>query len=81
METREYTDALQFAADVRLMFSNCYKYNPPGHEVVGMARKLQVCLLVVKSFFKTFAYLIFLFPFINAISAYCSQEIKSFLTG
>ncbi|KAK9973241.1 hypothetical protein ABG768_023982 [Culter alburnus] len=41
METREYTDALQFAADVRLMFSNCYKYNPPGHEVVGMARKLQ----------------------------------------
>ncbi|TRY66366.1 hypothetical protein DNTS_035184 [Danionella cerebrum] len=41
METREYTDALQFAADVRLMFSNCYKYNPPGHEVVSMARKLQ----------------------------------------
>ncbi|XP_067315652.1 bromodomain testis-specific protein isoform X2 [Pseudorasbora parva] len=41
METREYTDALQFAADMRLMFSNCYKYNPPGHEVVGMARKLQ----------------------------------------
>ncbi|XP_043097355.1 bromodomain testis-specific protein isoform X1 [Puntigrus tetrazona] len=41
MEGREYTDALQFAADVRLMFSNCYKYNPPGHEVVAMARKLQ----------------------------------------
>ncbi|XP_056102213.1 bromodomain testis-specific protein isoform X2 [Rhinichthys klamathensis goyatoka] len=41
METREYMDALQFAADMRLMFSNCYKYNPPGHEVVGMARKLQ----------------------------------------
>ncbi|KAG1940801.1 bromodomain testis-specific protein isoform X1 [Pimephales promelas] len=41
METREYTDALQFAADMRLMFSNCYKYNPPGHEVVGMARRLQ----------------------------------------
>jgi len=47
METREYTDALQFAADMRLMFSNCYKYNPPGHEVVGMARRLQVCLFVV----------------------------------
>ncbi|XP_050968068.1 bromodomain testis-specific protein isoform X3 [Labeo rohita] len=41
MEAREYTDALQFAADMRLMFSNCYKYNPPGHEVVNMARKLQ----------------------------------------
>lgn len=41
MEAREYTDALQFAADVRLMFSNCYKYNPPSHEVVAMARKLQ----------------------------------------
>ncbi|XP_016329066.1 bromodomain testis-specific protein-like isoform X4 [Sinocyclocheilus anshuiensis] len=41
IEAREYTDALQFAADVRLMFSNCYKYNPPGHEVVAMARKLQ----------------------------------------
>lgn len=41
MEAREYTDALQFAADVRIMFSNCYKYNPPSHEVVAMARKLQ----------------------------------------
>ncbi|KAL1272921.1 hypothetical protein QQF64_028783 [Cirrhinus molitorella] len=41
IEAREYTDALQFAADMRLMFSNCYKYNPPGHEVVNMARKLQ----------------------------------------
>ncbi|XP_056606007.1 bromodomain testis-specific protein isoform X2 [Triplophysa dalaica] len=41
LETREYTDAMQFAADMRLMFSNCYKYNPPAHEVVAMARKLQ----------------------------------------
>ncbi|XP_026119302.1 bromodomain testis-specific protein isoform X1 [Carassius auratus] len=41
IEAREYTDAFQFAADVRLMFSNCYKYNPPTHEVVAMARKLQ----------------------------------------
>ncbi|KAA0713064.1 Bromodomain testis-specific protein [Triplophysa tibetana] len=41
LETRGYTDALQFAADMRLMFSNCYKYNPPAHEVVAMARKLQ----------------------------------------
>ncbi|XP_056124189.1 bromodomain-containing protein 3a isoform X2 [Rhinichthys klamathensis goyatoka] len=41
MDSREYQDAQTFAADVRLMFSNCYKYNPPDHEVVAMARKLQ----------------------------------------
>lgn len=42
MENREYHDAQEFASDVRLMFSNCYKYNPPDHDVVAMARKLQV---------------------------------------
>lgn len=42
MENRDYRDAQEFAADVRLMFSNCYKYNPPDHDVVAMARKLQV---------------------------------------
>lgn len=42
MVEREYMDAQDFAADFRLMFSNCYKYNPPTHEVVIMARKLQV---------------------------------------
>lgn len=42
LEAREYRDAQEFGADVRLMFSNCYKYNPPDHEVVAMARKLQV---------------------------------------
>uniref|UniRef100_A0A671N7Y7 Bromodomain-containing protein 3-like n=1 Tax=Sinocyclocheilus anshuiensis TaxID=1608454 RepID=A0A671N7Y7_9TELE len=41
MDGREYQDAQSFASDVRLMFSNCYKYNPPDHEVVAMARKLQ----------------------------------------
>ncbi|XP_042272544.1 bromodomain testis-specific protein isoform X1 [Thunnus maccoyii] len=41
MDQREYANAKEFAADVRLMFSNCYKYNPPSHEVVYMARKLQ----------------------------------------
>ncbi|XP_054458737.1 bromodomain testis-specific protein isoform X2 [Anoplopoma fimbria] len=41
MDQREYANAKEFAADVRLMFSNCYKYNPPTHEVVNMARKLQ----------------------------------------
>ena len=42
MDCREYRDSQQFAGDIRLMFSNCYKYNPPDHDVVGMARKLQV---------------------------------------
>lgn len=42
MDGREYHDSQQFSADVRLMFSNCYKYNPPDHDVVAMARKLQV---------------------------------------
>ncbi|KAL0992630.1 hypothetical protein UPYG_G00095980 [Umbra pygmaea] len=41
LDNRQYRDAQEFAADVRLMFSNCYKYNPPDHEVVAMARKLQ----------------------------------------
>lgn len=42
MEKREYKKPDDFAADVRLIFTNCYKYNPPDHEVVLMARKLQV---------------------------------------
>lgn len=42
MDKSEYSDPQSFATDVRLMFSNCYKYNPPDHEVVAMARKLQV---------------------------------------
>ncbi|XP_067845677.1 bromodomain testis-specific protein [Heptranchias perlo] len=41
MGNQEYRDTQEFAADVRLMFLNCYKYNPPDHEVVVMGRKLQ----------------------------------------
>ncbi|XP_060934330.1 bromodomain testis-specific protein [Limanda limanda] len=41
MDQRDYATVKEFAGDVRLMFSNCYKYNPPTHEVVYMARKLQ----------------------------------------
>ncbi|KAL4648753.1 bromodomain-containing protein 4-like [Arapaima gigas] len=41
LESRQYREPQEFAADVRLMFSNCYKYNPPDHDVVAMARKLQ----------------------------------------
>lgn len=43
MDRGEYQDAQGFAADVRLIFSNCYKYNPPHHDVNALARKLQVC--------------------------------------
>ncbi|GCC31257.1 hypothetical protein chiPu_0009714 [Chiloscyllium punctatum] len=41
MNNQEYRSSQEFAADVRLMFFNCYKYNPPDHEVVAMGRKLQ----------------------------------------
>ncbi|RWS26520.1 bromodomain-containing protein 2-like isoform X7 [Leptotrombidium deliense] len=41
MENREYKKPEDFAADVRLIFTNCYKYNPEDHEVVAMAKKLQ----------------------------------------
>ncbi|CAH1164402.1 unnamed protein product [Phyllotreta striolata] len=41
MDNREYRTPQDFAADVRLIFSNCYKYNPSDHDVVAMARKLQ----------------------------------------
>jgi hypothetical protein len=41
IESGEYRCASEFAEDVRLVFTNCYRYNPPGSDVVGMARKLQ----------------------------------------
>lgn len=41
MDNRDYKTAAEFAADIRLIFTNCYKYNPPDHDVVAMARKLQ----------------------------------------
>ncbi|KAL1457188.1 hypothetical protein WDU94_001846 [Cyamophila willieti] len=40
MRNRSYKTAKEFADDVRLIFSNCYKYNPPDHNVVTMARQL-----------------------------------------
>ncbi|KAI5634984.1 bromodomain-containing protein [Phthorimaea operculella] len=41
MDSRAYKTAAEFAEDVRLIFTNCYKYNPPDHDVVVMGRKLQ----------------------------------------
>lgn len=54
MENLEYKDTQDFAADVRLMFMNCYRYNSPDHVVVSMARKLQVSQLwLIKMTFLT----------------------------
>ncbi|XP_065200393.1 bromodomain-containing protein 3-like isoform X2 [Planococcus citri] len=41
MDKREYRNIHEFANDVRLIFSNCYKYNPKDHDVVLMAKKVQ----------------------------------------
>jgi len=41
LDTRDYESAQEFIEDVRLMFTNCYKYNPPEHDVVKMGRRLQ----------------------------------------
>nr|XP_018668911.1 bromodomain-containing protein 3 isoform X3 [Ciona intestinalis] len=40
MESREYRTPDEFAYDMRLIVTNCYKYNPPDHDVVAMAKKL-----------------------------------------
>ena len=41
MDSREYQAWKEFEFDVLLIFKNCYKYNPPEHDVVGMARRLE----------------------------------------
>ncbi|KAH9362077.1 hypothetical protein HPB48_002055 [Haemaphysalis longicornis] len=41
MDNREYDNPGEFARDMRLIFTNCYKYHPSGHELVAMANELQ----------------------------------------
>ncbi|KAL5269753.1 hypothetical protein ACHWQZ_G003278 [Mnemiopsis leidyi] len=41
IEKGEYANEKEFATDMRLIFSNCYRYNPPGHDVVLMAKELE----------------------------------------
>lgn len=41
MDNRDYRTAQEFAGDIRLIFTNCYKYNPEDHDVVAMAKVLQ----------------------------------------
>lgn len=42
MDAREYSIHSEFIDDVRLIFTNCYRYNQPDTDVVAMAKKLQV---------------------------------------
>lgn len=37
----EYESAKEFDQDAQLVFSNCYKFNPPGHVVHGFGKQLQ----------------------------------------
>ena len=46
IEKGEYANEKEFATDMRLIFSNCYRYNPPGHDVVLMAKELEVRVLL-----------------------------------
>ncbi|XP_065345233.1 homeotic protein female sterile-like [Cloeon dipterum] len=41
LNNREYRSIDEFAYDIRLMIDNCYKFNPPDHEVVNMAKDLE----------------------------------------
>ncbi|ORX51950.1 Bromodomain-containing protein [Hesseltinella vesiculosa] len=41
LNNEEYPSAQDFATDVRLMFSNCYLYNPPSLPIYQMAERLE----------------------------------------
>ncbi|KAJ1951965.1 hypothetical protein EC988_003813, partial [Linderina pennispora] len=41
LERGAYQNALDFDSDMRLMFRNCYTYNPPGHPVHEAGRALE----------------------------------------
>jgi hypothetical protein len=40
LESYYYANAAQCLADFRLMFDNCYRYNPPGHIIYQWAQEL-----------------------------------------
>lgn len=41
LKDNDYENAIEFEADVRLMFQNCYKFNPASQPVHQMGRKLE----------------------------------------
>jgi len=44
LESQQYQTPAEFAEDMRLICSNCYRYNPPDSGIVQLARRLQVGL-------------------------------------
>ncbi|KAH9384229.1 hypothetical protein HPB48_026222 [Haemaphysalis longicornis] len=40
-DNREYDSEEELTKDMRLIFTNCYRYNPPGHEVFVIAHELR----------------------------------------
>ena len=48
LESQKYQTSAEFAEDMRLICSNCYRYNPPDSGIIQLARKLQVsCFMVL----------------------------------
>lgn len=72
LETREYINGNEFAEEVRLIFTNCYRYNSTESDVVMMARKLQVGVNIytliwfIRQFF-SFAFL-FIYLFVSPLN-------------
>merc|ERR1739838_869032 len=53
LDRESYKSKEEFANDIRLIFQNCATYNPPEHEVVGMANRLK--MVFEKKFSETFS--------------------------
>jgi hypothetical protein len=43
-DSRQYADPDEFAADLRLVCENCFKYNPPNDPIHMHGKTLLVCL-------------------------------------
>ncbi|KAI9298098.1 Bromodomain-containing protein [Neoconidiobolus thromboides FSU 785] len=41
LDTGKYNTVDEFGADIRLIFTNCYKYNPPSGQVYLMGKRLE----------------------------------------
>jgi bromodomain-containing factor 1 len=41
LDNKQYANCDDFAADVELIFKNCYSYNPPDSDVYAMCQKLE----------------------------------------
>ena len=65
IENKGYTSHLDFATDMRLVFTNCYKYNPPDHEI-GQAHHMFSRFLNLRILFTKFS--LFCFPTRQKIS-------------